>query len=209
MPNTIGLLGKKIGMTRVYSEEGAALGVTIIELGPCVVLQKKTAAQEGYNAIQIGFASKKESRLNRPMAGHFKAAGKEGFYHVKEFRVIDPGQYEIGQEISVSDLFNVGDLVDISGTTKGRGFQGVVKRYGFKGGKKTHGSMFHRAPGSIGCSAWPSRVIKGKKMPGHMGTSRVTKKNATILDILPEQNVVVVKGSVPGAKDGLLQIYTK
>lgn len=209
MPNTMGLLGKKIGMTRIYSEEGAAVGVTVIELGPCVILQKKTAKKEGYNAIQVGFANKKESRLNKPMAGHFKAAGKEGFCHVKEFRVTDPEQYEVGQEISVSDLFNVGDLVDIAGITKGRGFQGVVRRHGFKGGGKTHGSMFHRRPGSIGCSAWPSRVIKGKKMPGHMGTNRVTKKNATILDIRPEQNVMVVKGSVPGAKDGLLQVYTK
>ncbi len=209
MPNTIGMLGKKLGMTRVYSEVGSAMGVTVIEAGPCVVLQIKTKEKEGYNAIQVGFGSKKESRLNKPMTGHAKAAGKGGFYNIKEFRVHDIDQYEVGQEISVSDFFKVGDLVDISGKTKGRGFQGVMKRHGFKGGRKTHGSMHHRAPGSIGCSAWPSRVIKGKKLPGHMGNALITKKNVTILDIRPEDNVMVVKGSVPGAKEGLLQIYVK
>lgn len=209
MPNKMGLLGKKIGMTRVYSEQGSSTAVTVIETGPCVVLQKKTVAKEGYDAIQVGFGSKKESRLSKPMSGHVKAAGKGGFYFVKEFRVADIDQYEVGQEIMVSDLFKIGDTVDISGTTKGRGFQGVVKKYGFKGGRKTHGSMFHRAPGSIGCSAWPSRVIKGKRMPGQMGNVLVTKKNVTIMDIRPEQNVLIVKGGVPGAKQGLLQIYVK
>lgn len=209
MPNTLGLLGKKIGMTRIYSEEGAAISVTAIEAGPCIILQKKTDDKEGYNAIQVGFGSKKESRMNKPEQGHAKAAGKGGFYHVMEFRVSDPGQFELGQEISVSDVFNIGDLVDISGKTKGRGFQGVMKRHGFKGGRKTHGSMFHRAPGSIGCSAWPSRVVKGKKMPGHMGDNRVTKKNVIIVDVRPDDNLLLVKGGVPGAKEGLVQIYTK
>ena len=209
MPKTMGILGKKVGMTRFYSEAGAAMGVTVIEAGPCVVLQKKTVGKEGYNALQVGFGVKKMSRLNKPMAGHVKAADSGGFYHVKEFRVADPAQYEIGQEITVADLFKIGDLVDISGRTKGRGFQGVVKRHGFHGGRATHGSMFHRAPGSIGCSAWPSRVIKGRKMPGQMGNDVMTKKNVLILDIRPDQNVLVVRGSVPGAKTGLLQIYSK
>lgn len=209
MPNKEGILGKKLGMTRVYSEVGSAMGVTVIEAGPCVVLQKKTSDKEGYDAIQVGFGSKKESRLKKPMAGHVKAAAKGGFYHIKEFRVSDIDQYEVGQEITVADLFKVGDLVDISGKTKGRGFQGVIKRHGFKGGRKTHGSMFHRAPGSIGCSAWPSKVIKGKKLPGQMGNDLVTKKNVTIIDIRPEDNVIVVKGAVPGAKEGLLQIYSQ
>ncbi len=209
MPKKIGLLGKKIGMTRIYTEHGVAIGVTVIETGPCVVLQKKTTDKEGYNAIQVGFMPKKDSRLSKPEAGHCKTAGKGGFYHIKEFRVADPGQYEVGQEVTVSDLFKVGDLVDISGATIGRGFQGVVRRHGFKGGRKTHGSMFHRAPGSIGSSAWPSRVIKGKRLPGHMGTNRVTKKNAIIMDIRPEQNALVVRGGVPGAKNSVLQIYTK
>ena len=209
MPKTMGLLGKKIGMTRVYTAEGKAVGVTVIEAGPCVVLQKKTEAKEGYNAIQIGFGSKKESRMIKPEAGHFKAAGKGGFYHIKEFRVADIDQYEVGQEIQISDIFKIGDLVDISGQSKGRGFQGVIKRHGFKGGRATHGSMFHRAPGSIGCSAWPSRVIKGRKMPGRMGNSTLTKKNAVVIDIRPEQNVLLVKGPVPGSGATVLQLFSK
>ena len=205
----MGLLGKKIGMTRVYSEQGQAIPVTVIEAGPCVVLQKKTEAKEGYNAIQVGFGPKKEARLNKPQAGHCKAAGKGGFYHTKEFRVTDPEVYELGQEIQLAELVKIGDEVHISGKSKGRGFQGVIKRYGFKGGRKTHGSMFHRRPGSIGCSAWPSRVIKGKKMPGRMGNELLTKKNLTVIDVRPDENILLVKGSVPGAKEGLLQIYTK
>ncbi len=209
MPKNIGILGKKIGMTRFYSEEGVAVGVTVIEAGPCVVIQKKTDENDGYKAIQVGFARKRESRINKCMLGHFNKAGKGGFYHVKEFRVDDPDKYEIGQEITLTDLFKVGDIVNICGRTKGRGFQGVIKRHGFHGGRKTHGSMFHRAPGSIGCSAWPSRVIKGKKMPGRMGNDNVTKKNVTIVDIREHDNVVLIKGGVPGAKQGLLTIFTR
>jgi len=209
MPKTMGLLGKKIGMTRIYSEEGRAIPVTALQMGPCVVLQKKTVETDGYNAIQLGFDSKKESRMTKPEAGLFKAAAKGGFYNIKEFRVADPDQYEIGQAITIEDLFKVGDLVDVRGASKGRGFQGVMKRYNFRGGNKTHGSMFHRAPGSIGCSAWPSRVIKGKKMPGHMGNENLTKKNVIVIDIRSEDNVILVKGSVPGAKQGVLQVFTK
>lgn len=209
MPKKIGLLGKKIGMTRVYSEEGRAVPVTVIEAGPCVVLQKKSLHKEGYNAVQVGFQPKKQARLNKPISGHCKAADKGGFYHIKEFRVTDPDTFEIGQDITLADLFEIGDLVNISGKTKGRGFQGVIKRHGFSGGRKTHGSMFHRRPGSIGCSAWPSRVIKGKKLPGQMGTNLITKKNAVVIDIRPEENILLVKGPVPGSKQGLLQIYVK
>ena len=209
MPNTMGLLGKKIGMTRIYSEQGQAIPVTVIEAGPCVVLQKKTEAKEGYNAIQVGFGPKKETRLNKPQAGHSKAAAKGGFYHIKEFRVADPEVYELGQEILLGEVFKIGDEVHISGRSKGRGFQGVIKRHGFKGGRKTHGSMFHRRPGSIGCSAWPSRVVKGKKLPGRMGNEQLTKKNLTVVDIRADENILLVKGSVPGAREGLLQIYTK
>ena len=209
MPNTIGLLGKKIGMTRIYSELGQAIPVTVIQAGPCVVLQKKTEAREGYNAIQVGFDPKKESRLSKPQAGHFKAAGKGGFYHIREFRVTDPEAYELGQEIQLNELVKIGDQVQISGRSKGRGFQGVIKRHGFKGGRKTHGSMFHRRPGSIGCSAWPSKVIKGKKLPGRMGTDLLTTKNLTVVDVRADENILLVKGAVPGAKQGILQIYTK
>ena len=209
MSKKLGMLGKKIGMTRVYSEEGDAIAVTAIETGPCIVLQKKSVEKDGYNAIQVGFASKRDSRVNKPMAGHVKAAGKGGFYHLKEFRVDDVTAYEIGQAILASDLFKVGDVVDVSGITKGRGFQGVVKRYGFRGGSDTHGSMFHRAPGSIGCSAWPSRVVKGKKMPGRMGNDTVMTKNVIIIDVRAEENILLLKGSVPGAKQSLLKIFSK
>ena len=209
MPKTIGLIGKKLGMSRMFDREGRAMGVTVLQLGPCVVLQVKNDAKDGYNAIQVGFDSCKESRMNKAEFGHAKAAGQGGFYHVKEFRVADPAGYSVGQTLAIADLFNVGDLVDITGTSKGKGFQGVVRRHGFKGGRKTHGSMFHRAPGSIGASAWPSRVIKGKRLPGHMGNATVTKKNAMVIDIRPDDNVMVVKGPVPGAVKGILQVFKK
>lgn len=205
----MGLLGKKIGMTRVYSAEGNSIGVTVVKTGPCIVLQKKTVARDGYNAIQVGFDAKKESRMNKPEIGHVAKAEQGGFYHIKEFRTDNLDKYEVGQIVSVTDIFKVGDLVDISGDSKGRGFQGVIKRHGFHGGRSTHGSMFHRAPGSIGCSAWPSRVIKGKKMPGQMGNVLVTKKNAMIVDVMVEDNVLVIKGPLPGSKNGLLQIFAK
>jgi large subunit ribosomal protein L3 len=209
MPNTKGILGRKVGMTRVYDENGRAIPVTVIEAGPCTILQKKTIGKEGYNAIQIGFLEKKESRLNKPEAGHFKRSGGIGFYHVKEFRVTDPETYEVGQKITLTEIFTIGDLVDISGKSKGRGFQGVIKRYGFAGGGAGHGSNFHRAPGSIGCSAWPSRVMKGKKMPGRMGNDLVTQKNLKIVDVRVEENVLLVHGTIPGAKNGILNIFTK
>lgn len=209
MPNTKGILGRKVGMTRVYDENGRAIPVTVIEAGPCTILQKKTEVKEGYNAIQLGFIEKKSSRLNKPEAGHFKRSGGTGFYHIKEFRVNDPEAYEVGQSITLAEIFAIGDLIDISGKSKGRGFQGVVKRYGFHGGRKTHGSNFHCAPGSIGCSAWPSRVVKGKKMPGRMGNDVVTQKNLKVIDIRTEENVLLVHGTIPGAKNGILNIYTK
>jgi len=196
-------------MTRVYNEHGRSIPVTVIEAGPCTILQKKTVDKEGYNAIQVGFLEKKASRLNKPEAGHFKRSGGKGFYHVREFRVADPDAYELGQEITISDILSVGDKVDITGRSKGRGYQGVMKRHGFAGGKASHGSGFHRAPGSIGCSAYPGRVIKGKKLPGQMGNTTVTQKNLTIVDIRDEDNVLLVQGTVPGAKNGLLSIYTK
>jgi len=209
MPKTMGILGRKVGMTRVYNEHGRSIPVTVIEAGPCTVLQKKTTGAEGYDAIQVGFLNKKASRVNRPDAGHFKRSGAEGFYHIREFRVTDPDAYELGQQISLKELLKIGDKVDISGHTKGRGFQGVVKRYGFAGGCASHGSMFHRAPGSIGCSAWPSRVVKGKKMPGQMGNNQVTQKNLIVVDIREDENILLVQGAVPGAKNGLLRIFTK
>ena len=209
MPKTNGILGRKVGMTRVYDEHGRSIPVTVIEAGPCTILQKKTIAKEGYNAIQVGFLEKKESRINKPQSGHFKRSGGKGFYHIREFRVSDPESYDLGQQVTITDILKVGDKIDISGRAKGRGYQGVMKRHGFAGGKASHGSGFHRAPGSIGCSAYPGRVIKGKKLPGQMGNNLVTQKNLTIIDIRNEDNILLVEGAVPGAKNGLLSIYTK
>ncbi len=196
-------------MTRVYNEMGRSISVTVIEAGPCKVLQKKTVGKEGYNAIQVGFLEKKESRLNKPEAGHFKRSGGTGYYHVREFRVTEPEVYEIGQDITLAEVVKIGDQVDITGKTKGRGFQGVMKRHGFGGGKASHGSGFQRAPGSIGCSAYPGRVVKGKKLPGHMGTDKKTVKNLTVVDVREDENILLVQGAVPGAKNGLVSIYTK
>jgi large subunit ribosomal protein L3 len=209
MPNTMGILGKKVGMTRVYSELGEATPVTVVEAGPCTILQVKSEATDGYNAIQVGFDQKKTSKLNKPVAGHVKKAGGEGYYFVREFRVTNPDEYTAGQKITLGELFNTGDVVHVQGTSKGHGFQGVMKRHGFGGGGAGHGSGFHRAPGSIGCSAWPSRVMKGKKMPGRMGNDSVLKKNVIVIDVRSDENIIILKGPVPGAKNGLLKIYSK
>jgi large subunit ribosomal protein L3 len=143
------------------------------------------------------------------LTGHFQKAGSEGFYHIREFRVVDPDVFQAGQDITLDTIFKIGDIVDVQGLSKGRGFQGVMKRHGFKGGGDSHGSNFHRAPGSIGCSAWPSRVVKGKKMPGRMGNTTVIKKSVKVIDIRPEENIIILKGPVPGSKNGLLKIYSR
>jgi len=209
MPKSMGILGKKVGMTRVYSELGEAIPVTVIEAGPCKVLQVKTESNDGYSAIQVGFSEKKASRIDKPTAGHLKKSNSDGYYFIREFRVTDSAAYEVGQEITLDAIMKVGDKVDVQGISKGRGFQGVVKRYGFAGGGAGHGSMFHRAPGSIGCSAYPGRVVKGKKMPGRMGNDTILRKNVVVVDIRTEENVVLLKGPLPGAKNGLLKIFSK
>ena len=196
-------------MTRVYSEVGQSIPVTVIEAGPCKVLQVKTPEVDGYSAIQVGYSDKKASRINKPATGHFSKSESEGFYFLREFRVEDAAEYTVGQMISLEEVMKVGDKVDVQGISKGRGFQGVIKRYGFAGGGAGHGSMFHRAPGSIGCSAYPGRVVKGKKMPGRKGNDTVLRKNVVVVDIRPEENVVLLKGPRPGAKNGLLKIYKK
>ena len=205
----MGILGKKVGMTRIYTEIGEAVPVTVVQAGPCKVLQVKTSARDGYNAIQVGFAEKKAQRVNKALAGHFKKSDSEGFYFIREFRVDGDSGYEVGQFISLDKVIKAGDTVDIQGTGKGKGFQGVVKRYGFAGGGAGHGSMFHRAPGSIGCSAWPARVVKGKKLPGRMGGDTVLRKNVEIVAVRADENVVLFKGPLPGARNGLLKIFTK
>jgi len=209
MPKTMGLLGKKIGMTRVYNEMGSVIPVTVIEAGPCKVLQVKSHAKEGYNAIQVGFGEKKVKRINRAAAGHFKKSGSEGYYHIREFRIQNPEEYQPGQDISLLDILKVGDIIDIQGTSQGKGFQGVMKRHGYHGGPSGHGSKFHRRPGSIGMSAWPGRVVKGKKLPGRMGTDTVLKKNVLVIDVREDDNLVLVKGPVPGSKQSLLKLFTK
>ena len=192
-------------MTGLFSTEGEYTPVTVVEVGPCVVTQIKTIANDGYSALQLGFGEKKESRINKPMEGHFKKSGETRFAILREVPVDDPGEYNLGQTISL-DVFKIGERVDVIGTTKGRGFAGVVKRHGFHGGKKTHGSHSHRIPGSIGCSATPAKVIKGKKMPGQYGNERKTARNLKIVDIRPEENLMLIKGALPGSASGVVSI---
>lgn len=200
-----GLMGKKLGMTVMFSPEGSQIPVTIVEAGPCTVTQIKTVATDGYNALQLGFGAKQMSRVNKPVQGHLKKSGETGFEFLKEFSVENPSEYNLGQKITV-DIFNVGERVDASGTTKGRGFSGVIKRHGFHRGPMSHGSKNIRPPGSIGSSAWPSKVVKGKKMPGHYGNDRRTVRNLEIVDIRPEENLILLRGAVSGAKAGLVVV---
>jgi large subunit ribosomal protein L3 len=200
-----GLLGKKMGVSSIFFRDGLQVPVTVLQVGPCVVTQIKTRATDGYDAVQVGFIDKKPSRINKPLQGHFEKSGGQGFAYVREIAVDDPSEYALGQALRV-DMFEVGELVDVSGTSKGRGFTGVVKRWGFHGGRATHGSMFHRGTGSVGASATPSRIFKGRKMPGHHGNRRVTVKNLEVVDVRPEQDLMLVKGAVPGSKSGFVDV---
>jgi large subunit ribosomal protein L3 len=200
-----GLIGRKLGMTQVFSDEGAAVPVTVIEAGPCVVIQKKSRETDGYEAVQLGFGRKKPKRVTKPLQGHFKKADKGLFRVLREFRLENAKDYEVGAELSV-DIFSAGEYVDIVGTSKGKGFAGGVKRHGFRGGKASHGSMFHRAPGSIGASADPSRVLKGTKLPGHLGDRRVSVQNLMIFGVRSDRNLLLVRGSVPGSMNGIVLI---
>jgi large subunit ribosomal protein L3 len=199
-----GIIGKKLGMTQVFQEDGRALPVTVIEAGPCAVVQKKTVAADGYDAVQLGFEEVKETRVNKPMKGHFKKAGTSAYRHLDEFKG-DISDMEPGSSVTV-EIFSKGDKVLVVGTSKGKGFQGVMKRHNFKGGKATHGSMFHREPGGIGSSAWPSRVWKNKRLPGHMGNARVTVSGLEIVDVRSQDNIILVKGAVPGSVGGTVII---
>jgi len=199
-----GLIGRKLGMTQVFGEGGAAVSVTVVEMEPSVVIQKKSTDHDLYDAIQLGYGRVKQKKVSKSLQGHFQKANKGFFRYLREFRVA-PGEFEMGQELSV-DLFHAGDFVDVVGTTKGKGFAGGVKRHGFRGGRATHGSMFHRAPGSIGASADPSRVLKGKKLPGHMGGERKTVQNLMVWAVRPDKNLMLIKGAVPGAKNGVVLV---
>jgi large subunit ribosomal protein L3 len=200
-----GLIGRKVGMTQFYNAEGNVIPVTVIETGPCVVVQKKETAKDGYNALQVGFGSKKAQRVNKPMQGHMAKAGRGAFEVVREFRLADVSQYEIGQEIKVADMFKAGDRIAISGTSKGHGFSGVIKRWSFAGFPGSHGTHeYFRHGGSIGNRSYPGRVRKGKKMAGHWGNEQVSIQNLEVVDIRPEENLMLVKGAVPGAKRGVV-----
>jgi large subunit ribosomal protein L3 len=200
-----GLLGRKKGMMGLYSSEGKYIPVTVIEVGPCVVTQIKTVSIDGYNALQLGFGDQKKARINKPIQGHLKKSGVDGVRSFGEVPSENPENYSVGQKIPV-DIFKVGDRVDITGKMKGRGFSGVIKRHGFHGGKASHGSHSHRIPGSIGCSAWPSRVTKGKKMPGQYGNVKKTVLNLEVVDIRPEANLILIKGAIPGCSSGMVTI---
>ena len=201
----IGILGRKIGMTETFEKDGKLTPVTIIEAGPCLVLQLKGPDLDGYRAVQLGFADKKENRTKRPLLGHFKKAGVKPKKFIKEIRISDKDNYKIGREIKV-DIFKEGDFVDVSGMTIGKGFQGGMKRWGWSGGPASHGSMTHRRPGSIGASAFPSRVFKGHHLPGRMGGNKRTVQKLKVVKVDLENNVLMVKGAVPGHKNSYLVI---
>lgn len=202
-----GMIGKKIGMTQLFAADGSMVPVTVIETGPCVVVQKKEAAKDGYSAIQVGFGGKKSQRLNKAEQGHMGKAGKGGFRVLREFRLEDVSKYEVGQELKVGDLFKPGDRVDVAGTSKGRGFAGVIKRWGFSGFPASHGTHeYFRHGGSIGNRSFPGRVFKGKRMAGHWGDERISVQNLEVVAVRPEENLLLVKGSVPGAKRGILLV---
>lgn len=202
---TTGILGKKVGMTQIFNQEGNVVPVTVIEAGPCYILQIKTKDKEGYSAIQVGFGEKKENKFIKPVLGQFKKAGVKPQRFIREFRVDKPEDYKVGQEVRV-DIFAPSDCVDVMGVSIGKGFQGGVKRYHWAGGPESHGSMHHRAPGSIGASSDPSRTYKGQKLPGRMGNACVTVQNLEVISIDKDNNILVVKGSVPGAGNNLLII---
>lgn len=201
----IGLLGRKLGMTRIYDSVGSVIPVTIIEAGPCPILQIKNKNTDGYVAVQVGFDPVAERKVNQPMAGHFKRAGAGPLRYIREFRVDDLGEFAPGQTLDLG-LFEVGDKIDVVGKSKGRGFAGPMKRHNSSRGPESHGSNYHRRSGSIGASADPSHVFKGRPMPGHMGNERVTAMNLTVLEVDREKNLLVVRGSVPGANNGYIMI---
>ena len=199
-----GIIGQKLGMTQMFDEQGRAIPVTVIEAGPCTVVQRKTAEREGYDAIQLGFGAVREKHVNRPALGHFKRAGVEPKKTLGEFRLTDCDQYQVGQELRV-DVFRSGDRVNVTGVSKGKGFAGVIKRYGWHGGPASHGSMSHRRPASGGPTD-PARVFPGTGKPGHMGAARVTVKGLEVIRADAERNLLILKGAVPGPPGGVVRV---
>ena len=203
----IALLGKKVGMTQVFDEDNRLVPVTVVEAGPCPVVQVKSLDSDGYDAIQLGYGSQKEQRLSKAELGHLNKSNIEPVANLQEFRTSGDTELAVGDILTV-DRFDEGQKIDVIGLSKGRGFQGVVKRYGFAGGPASHGSMFHRRGGSYGMCQWPGHVIKGKKMPGHMGNVQRTVQNLEIIKVISDKNLILIKGSVPGSKGGLLTVRT-
>ena len=199
-----GILGKKIGMTQIFTEHGEVIPVTVVEAGPVVVTQIKTTENDGYTAIQVGFQDAKEKSLNKPQKGHLAAANTLK-KHLKEFRVDSVEEYTVGQEIK-ADLFAAGELIDVTGISKGKGFQGPIKRHGQSRGPETHGSRYHRRPGSMGACSFPGRVFKNKKLAGHMGSVKVTVQNLEVVRVDADKNFILVKGAIPGAKGSVVTI---
>jgi large subunit ribosomal protein L3 len=203
---TLGLLGKKLGMTRIYDEQGSVIPVTVIQAGPCPILQIKNKERDGYCALQLGFESRGERKVTKPAMGHFKAASVAPQRLIREFRTEELDGYQLGQVLDLG-IFNVGEKIDVVGISKGRGFAGVQKRHHSSRGPETHGSMYHRRPGSCGASADPSHTYKLKKLPGHMGAARVTAQNLLVIKVDKANNLLVVRGSVPGANNGYLVLH--
>lgn len=199
------IMGKKLGMTQIFDENRRVVPVTVVEAGPCVVIQKKTIENDGYNAIKVGFGDIREKLVNKPMKGQFAKAGVSLKRTVKEFRLEDISAYEVGQELK-ADIFAAGDKIDVSGVSKGKGFQGVIKRWNASRGPMSHGSKFHRAVGSMGASSDPSRTFKNKHMPGHMGNVNTTVLNLEIVKVMPEKNIILIKGGIPGPNKGTVVI---
>lgn len=199
------IYGKKIGMTQLFDEDGKVIPVTVIEAAPNKVCQVKTAATDGYEAVQLGFGTIKEQKVNKPMAGHFAKQGVEPVRYLREVRVTDGAEHTVGEEVTVANFAEV-KKVDVTGTSKGKGFAGVMRHYGFGGGPGGHGAHFHRAPGSVGQCAYPSRVFKGVRLPGHMGCDTVTTKNLEVVRIDEDMNLIMLKGAVPGGKNGVVRI---
>jgi large subunit ribosomal protein L3 len=195
-----GMIGKKLGMGQTFDDSGRAIGVTVVEVGPCFVIRKK-----GDSTVQVGYGPAKESRVSKPLMGQFKKAGLSPFRVLRDFQADDPGSVEVGQEIR-ADIFNPGEKVKVIGTSKGKGFAGVMKRWNFGGGKETHGSRSHRIPGSVGQCAWPSRVFKGKKLPGRLGGVRVTAPRVEVIEVRSDENVILLKGPIPGSRGGIVFI---
>jgi large subunit ribosomal protein L3 len=202
------IIGKKIGMTQIFNSDGQVIPVTVVEAGPMTVVQKKTTEIDGYNALKFGFIAVKEKSLNKPDKGQFEKISKPPMKYLKEYRTDDVDKYKLGDIVTVSDMFSDGDIVDVCGVSKGKGFQGNIKRWGYSRGRETHGSHFHRSPGSLSANSDPARVFKGKKLPGHMGVERVTVQNLEIARVDSDKNVLLIKGAVPGPRGGICTVTT-